>query len=136
MTPTLVAAADIILPAATYPERDGLRFGDGPQRGETINKVVQIGECKSDMQINLEMGKRWNPEAYPWDNVQDMFSSMLKGAGMDMTFPGTPGGGPGLSAHGIPALRERDVAAGWRNWPQHTHRAGGTLLDRLRADWA
>jgi anaerobic selenocysteine-containing dehydrogenase len=78
MTPTLVATADIILPAATYPERDGLRFGDGPQRGETINKVTQIGECKSDMQINLELGKRWNPAAYPWDNVQDMFSAMLK----------------------------------------------------------
>lgn len=78
MTPTLVACADIILPAATYPERDGLRFGDGPQRGETINKVTQIGECKSDMQINMEIGKRWNPAAYPWDNVQDMFSAMLK----------------------------------------------------------
>jgi anaerobic selenocysteine-containing dehydrogenase len=86
MTPTLIAAADIILPAATYPERDGLRFGDGPQRGETINQVTHIGECKSDMQINLEMGKRWNPAAYPWDNVQDMFSDMLKGSGLDMTF--------------------------------------------------
>jgi len=40
--------------------------------------VTQIGECKSDMQINLEIGKRWNPAAYPWDNVQDMFSAMLK----------------------------------------------------------
>jgi anaerobic selenocysteine-containing dehydrogenase len=86
MTPTLVACADIILPAATYPEREGLRFGDGPQRGEAINKVTQIGECKSDMQINMELGKRWNPEAYPWDNVQDMFTYMLKSNGMDYTF--------------------------------------------------
>ncbi len=78
MTPTLVACADIVLPAATYPERDGLRFGDGPQRGETINKVTQIGECKSDMQINLEMGKRFNPEAWPWKDVREMFSAMLK----------------------------------------------------------
>ncbi len=30
------------------------------------------------MQINMELGKRWNPAAYPWDNVQDMFSAMLK----------------------------------------------------------
>jgi len=77
-TPTTMALADIILPAATYPERDGLRFGDGPQRGETINKVVQVGEAKSDMQINMELGHRFNPEAWPWDNVQDMFSFMLK----------------------------------------------------------
>ncbi len=82
MTPTAVALADIVLPAATYPERDGLRFGDGPQRGEAINKVTQIGECKSDMQINLELGKRLNPEAWPWDNVQDMFTYMLKDTGL------------------------------------------------------
>lgn len=86
LTPTIVACADIVLPAATYPERDGLRFGDGPQRGEAINKVTQIGECKSDMQINLELGKRWNPEAYPWDNVQDMFTHMLKSKGVDYSF--------------------------------------------------
>lgn len=82
MTPTAMALADVLLPAATYPERDGLRVGDGVQRGETINKVIQVGECKSDMQINLEIGKRLNPEAWPWDNVQDMFSNILEETGM------------------------------------------------------
>ncbi|MFA6808511.1 MAG: molybdopterin-dependent oxidoreductase [Eubacteriales bacterium] len=82
MTPTIMAVADVVLPAATFPERNGIRIGDGCQRGETINKVTQIGECKSDMQINLELGKRFNPEAWPWDNVEDMFSYMLKQTGM------------------------------------------------------
>lgn len=86
MTPTIMAVADVVLPAATFPERDGIRIGDGAQRGEVINKVTQIGECKSDMQINLELGKRFNPEAWPWDNVREMFSHILKPTGF--TFSG------------------------------------------------
>ena len=82
MTPSIMALADIVLPAATYPERNGLRFTVGGQAGATINKVTQIGECKSDMQICLEMGKRFNSEAWPWDNVEEMFTSILKGIGM------------------------------------------------------
>jgi anaerobic selenocysteine-containing dehydrogenase len=85
MTPTAMALADVLLPAATFPERDGLRVGDGVQRGEAINKVVQVGECKSDMQINLELGKRLNPEAWPWADVQEMYSDILKETGMNFT---------------------------------------------------
>lgn len=84
MTPTIMAVADVVLPAATFPERDGIRVGDGCQRGEVINKVTQIGECKSDMQINLELGKRFNPEGWPWEDVQEMYSYMLEQT--DMTF--------------------------------------------------
>lgn len=78
MTPTAMALADVILPAATFPERNGIRLGDGAQRGETINKVTSIGECKSDMEINLELGKRFNPEAWPWANVEEMFTFLLE----------------------------------------------------------
>ena len=77
MTPTVMALADIVLPAATFPERDGLRFGDGMQRGEAINKVTQIGECKSDMEICLELGKRFNPAAWPWETTREMFDHMI-----------------------------------------------------------
>ena len=86
MTPTAMALADIVLPACTYPERDGLRVGDGVQRGEVINKVTQIGECKSDMEINLELGKRLNPDAWPWADVDEMFSFILEDAGVGMNF--------------------------------------------------
>jgi anaerobic selenocysteine-containing dehydrogenase len=78
MTPTAMALADIVLPAATYAERNGLRFGDGPQRGETINKALQVGECKSDMQINLELGSRFNPAGWPWKDDVEMFTGMLE----------------------------------------------------------
>ncbi len=80
MTPTAVAFADIVLPAATYPERDGLRalwYHVG-----AINKVTQVEEAKSDMEINLELGKRFNPAAWPWENVQAMYTDLLKGAGI------------------------------------------------------
>ena len=60
-------------------------MGDGLQRGEVINKVCQIGEAKSDAEINLMLGKRLNPEAWPWDNIEDMLSSMIASTGM--TFP-------------------------------------------------
>ena len=36
MTPTIVALADIVLPAATFPERDGIRIGDGHVKSCTI----------------------------------------------------------------------------------------------------
>ena len=81
MTPTIMALADLVMPAATFPERNGIRVGDGPQRGEIINKVTQIGECKSDMEINLELGKRLNPEAWPWDTAEEMFTELLKPTG-------------------------------------------------------
>ena len=85
MTPSIMALADIVLPATTFPERNGLRLGDGAQRGEAINKVTQIGECKSDMEIALELGRRFNPEAWPWADVDEMFNYMIsKGTGMGL----------------------------------------------------
>lgn len=82
MTPTVQALADIVLPACTYAERNGIRIGDGVQRGETINKAVQVGECKSDMVINWEIGRRIAPDCYPWETEEDMFSEILKDMGM------------------------------------------------------
>lgn len=82
LTPTVQALADIVLPACTYPERNGIRIGDGVQRGETINKCCQVGEAKSDMVINWELGKRIAPEFFPWDTEEDMFSHILEGMGM------------------------------------------------------
>ncbi len=86
MTPTMMALADILLPACTYAERNGIRVGDGVQRGEAINKVTQIGEAKSDMEINLLLGKRLNAEAWPWADVDEMYSFILEDAEAGMNF--------------------------------------------------
>ena len=85
MTPTIMAFYDVVLPAAMFPERDGVRLGDGAQRAEAINKVCRVGECKSDMEMNLELGRRLAPEAWPWENVEDMFTEMIASSGI--TFP-------------------------------------------------
>ncbi len=83
MTPSVMAFADIVLPAAMYPERDGIAASPITTFIGTINKAVEpVGECKSDMEINLEMGKRLNPEAWPWKNVHEMFDEMIKMSGM------------------------------------------------------
>jgi anaerobic selenocysteine-containing dehydrogenase len=87
VTPTAMAFADIVLPAATYPERDGIY---NPIGGVTcigtINKAIEpVGECKSDMEINLELGKKLNPQDWPWKDVREMFDSMLRSTGMTFT---------------------------------------------------
>jgi len=86
MTPSAMAFADIVLPAASGLERDSIRIENmpgaktwwGPVRA--INKIVQVGETKSDEQIILELGKRLNPKAFPWHNVEEMLDSLLKPA--------------------------------------------------------
>ncbi|MDD5806323.1 MAG: molybdopterin-dependent oxidoreductase [Eggerthellales bacterium] len=80
--PTMIALADLVLPACMYPERNGIRCGDGCQRAETINRAIDPGDTKSDMEINLELGRRFNPEAWPWETVEEMFSSILEETGM------------------------------------------------------
>jgi len=59
MTPT-AALADIVLPGATYLELDGI-FEPQPfynTMPQIQRKVVQIGECRPDYQILLELAKR------------------------------------------------------------------------------
>ncbi len=80
MTPTAMACADYVLPASTFAERDGIRTCDGPQFGATINKACTIGEAKGDPEICWMFGKRWNPEAYPWDTVEEMHDELLRGS--------------------------------------------------------
>jgi len=84
MTPTAMAFADIVLPAATYPERDGIGMAAGGTSyvGATNKAIEPVGECKSDMEINLELGKRLNPEAWPWNDTREMFDAMLKPTGL------------------------------------------------------
>jgi anaerobic selenocysteine-containing dehydrogenase len=85
MTATTMALCDVLLPAATFPERNGIRVGDGCQRGETINRAVDPGECKSDMEILLDLGRRFNPEAWPWETVEDMYTYILSDSGLSFS---------------------------------------------------
>ena len=86
MTPSMMALADMVLPAATYEERNDFG-GLNPYRISCINKVIEpVGECKADNTIFLELGKRLALEenrdiAWPWDSVEEMWDYALEDGG-------------------------------------------------------
>jgi anaerobic selenocysteine-containing dehydrogenase len=74
--PTTMALADVILPAATFPEKDSIRSWWAPL--VAISKRVQVGECKSDWEINFALAKRFNPEGMRrWNTLKDLFDERL-----------------------------------------------------------
>ncbi len=77
-TPTTMALADIVLPAATFAEKDGLRSWWAPLG--VIQKVAQVGECKSDWEINFELAKRLSPGGLKWNSVMDLINDRLASA--------------------------------------------------------
>lgn len=81
MTPTAMGLADVFLPVCTFPEREGLSLICGIQQAGAMNQVLDPGDTKSDMEINLELGRRFNPECWPWDSVEDMFTEILQDSG-------------------------------------------------------
>jgi anaerobic selenocysteine-containing dehydrogenase len=75
--PTTMALADIVLPAATFAEKDSFRAFWAPLG--VIRKAVQVGECKSDWEINFEMAKRLNPEVgKQFSGIIDYIDKRLK----------------------------------------------------------
>lgn len=84
MTPTIMAFADVVLPVCFFPERQGVAITTGSQRAAALVQVCEpLGESRSDHQINLELGKRFNPEGWPWETVEDMFTDIVTLTGFD-----------------------------------------------------
>lgn len=85
MTPTAMALADVFLPLPTFAEHDGVVF---PHYGRNsvfigaMNKALEVGECKSDIEVCMELGKRLHPENWPYETVQDFFDNLLRGFGV------------------------------------------------------
>lgn len=71
--------ADIVLPASTFLEKDGVRSWWVPL--QTINKAITVGECKPDVEINFELAKRFDPD-FKWDTIYDLYDEILKPSGM------------------------------------------------------
>ena len=78
MTPT-TQFADIVLPAATFLEKDSVRSWWVPL--ETINKAISVEGCKPDVEINFELARRFDPDLR-WKSVEDLFDSILHNSGM------------------------------------------------------
>lgn len=70
--PTTMALADIVLPLSTYAEHDSMvetNYGMNTSFWGAVNKAFTVGECKSDIEIMLELGKRMQPQI--WNEYKD-----------------------------------------------------------------
>jgi anaerobic selenocysteine-containing dehydrogenase len=77
-TPT-TQYADIVLPAATFLEKDSVRSWWVPL--QTINKAITVDGCKPDVEINFELARRFDPNLR-WKSVEELFDSILENSGM------------------------------------------------------
>lgn len=82
--PTSEALADIFLPGACSIEGDSLRSWWTPLTA--MPKIAQVGECKSDWEINLTLAKRLAQKPIPYNSPKDFFNERIKAAGFDFTF--------------------------------------------------
>ncbi|MCK9364943.1 MAG: molybdopterin-dependent oxidoreductase [Syntrophales bacterium] len=82
MTPT-AALADIVLPAATYLEYDGIV---APAYSIPValiqQKVTRIGECRSDYEILRDLSKRMGFGEYFWENEEQCLDTILAASGL------------------------------------------------------
>ena len=78
MTPTAMLA-DIVLPAASFLEKDSLKGWWVPL--QAIQKVANVEDCRSDVDINFELAKRFKPDL-PWKSVEDLYDHLLTPSGL------------------------------------------------------
>jgi anaerobic selenocysteine-containing dehydrogenase len=78
MNPT-TQFADVVLPSATFLEKDGIRSWWVPL--QSINKALEVEGCKSDLEINFELARRFNPKL-KWEKISDLLDEILEPSGM------------------------------------------------------
>jgi anaerobic selenocysteine-containing dehydrogenase len=71
--------ADVVLPAASFLEKDGVRSWWVPL--QTINQAMTVEGCKPDIEIGFELARRFDPE-FQWETVHDLLDDILKPSGM------------------------------------------------------
>ncbi len=88
MTPTAMAYCDMFLPLTTFAEHDGVvlpHFGRNTHFLGAMNKAVDVGDCKSDLEILFWAGKRLNPDFWKWNTAEEFFTEQI-GTQYDFTF--------------------------------------------------
>ena len=84
MTPT-AALADIVLPAASYLETDAVVVAGSGARGfylEPQQKVVEVGETRSDLEIIRGLAERLGLSEYFAPDLQTLLDAYLRPMGM------------------------------------------------------
>jgi anaerobic selenocysteine-containing dehydrogenase len=80
MNPTIAALADVVLPAATMAERDGIRAWWTPLNA--MQKSIEVPHCKPDEEMCFEMARRFNPNL-KWNSLRELFDDFLKPSGLN-----------------------------------------------------
>ena len=84
MTPT-VEMCDVVLPVAHFLEHDAIRqSGDLPFLAQIQQKVVDPGDCKSDVQIYIELSRKLGLSKYFWKDEYDFIEEILRPAGITL----------------------------------------------------
>ena len=83
LTPTALACADVLLPAACFPERIGI-YGHQPYLIGTINQAIEPqGEAKPDQVIMYEIGKKFGrgEGMDQWQTEEEFYDFCLRKSG-------------------------------------------------------
>ncbi len=93
MTPTLMGVADVVLPAATFFEKEGYVSNNNAsqpgQLGAIIPCIEPEGESRADLEIMLELHRRLYPNSQKpgWASSADFITGQLsKMRGVDATY--------------------------------------------------
>ncbi len=81
MTQT-AAMADIVFPAASYLEYDGVQITPQGTIAQFQRKVAQIGECRSDHEIINGLAKQLGLGEFFWDSIDAFWDTILAPAGL------------------------------------------------------
>ncbi len=83
MTPT-AALADIVFPAASYLESDGIQMPPPPGSfmAQVQQKVAQVGDCRSDIEIVNGLAKHLGLGEYFWDSAEGFWDYVLSKTGL------------------------------------------------------
>lgn len=82
LTPT-AELADLVLPAATWLEMDYVA-GFWKRHGYVLarQKVIQVGECKSDHEMLNDIGNRMGQKEHWWPTIHDALNAILAPSGL------------------------------------------------------
>ena len=81
MTPTAMALADVVLPSASFAERDGIRAWWSPLTAQ--NTAIRFGDCRSDAEICFELSRRLRDD-FQFETLQDLYRYYLKDTGQTL----------------------------------------------------
>ena len=82
ITPTIQMLADVALPVAMSVEKVGMiAKRTGACATSPIAGLEIKGEPRSDAQIALDLGKRFNPEMFPWETTEEIFDFLVRDSG-------------------------------------------------------